>query len=136
MPWESRSVQTLMTPAARAGTIRVMPTLLIVDDHGSFRAWARRVLASDGFEVVGEAADGASAIEAVAALQPDVTLLDILLPDMSGLEVADAVEAETTVVLTSSRSPADFGSDPRLDGRFVPKAELSGPAVTRVAGQR
>ena len=112
-----------------------MTTLLIVDDHGSFRAWARRVLAADGYEIVGEAADGASAIAAVTALRPEVTLLDILLPDMSGLEVADAIDEATTVVLTSSRSEADFAGDPRLAGRFVPKTDLSGIALARVAAR-
>ncbi|MCA0251439.1 MAG: response regulator [Actinobacteria bacterium] len=112
-----------------------MTTLLIVDDHGSFRAWARRVLADDGYEIVGEAADGASAIEAVIALQPEVTLLDILLPDMSGLDVADAIDESTTVVLTSSRSEADFGDEPRLAGRFVPKTDLSGDALARAAAR-
>lgn len=83
--------------------------LLIVDDHQSFRSWARELLAQEGFDVVGVAGDGASAIEAVSALDPDVVLLDIQLPDMSGFEVAEQVAASTAVVLTSSRSVADYG---------------------------
>ena len=124
-----------MTARSAAVTIPVMTTLLIVDDHGSFRAWARRVLADDGYEIVGEAADGASAIEAVTALHPEVTLLDVLLPDMSGLDVVDAIDAATTVVLTSSRSEADFGDEPRLAGRFIPKTDLSGVALARAAAR-
>ncbi|MBA2643568.1 MAG: response regulator [Actinobacteria bacterium] len=57
-----------------------MPTrILIVDDHPSFRASARAILESDGFQVVGEAEDGASALAAIEALEPDVVLLDVQL---------------------------------------------------------
>ena len=64
-------------------------TVLIVDDHPSFRRTARALLESEGFEVVGEAEDGASAIEAARKLRPDVVLLDVQLPDMDGFAVAD-----------------------------------------------
>ena len=56
------------------------PTILIVDDHPSFRASARVVLESDGFDVVGEAVDGASAITECCRLRPEVVLLDVQLP--------------------------------------------------------
>ena len=65
-----------------------MPGVLIVDDHATFRATARQVLEAAGFDVVGEAADGASALEAFARLRPDVVLLDVQLPDMDGFEVS------------------------------------------------
>ena len=65
-----------------------MPSVLIVDDHASFRATARQLLEAEGYEVVGEAADGASALEAVARLRPDVVLLDVQLPDMDGFEIS------------------------------------------------
>ncbi|MDQ4038016.1 MAG: response regulator, partial [Actinomycetota bacterium] len=54
----------------------VKPTLLIVDDHAGFRSLARALLEADGYDVVGEAEDGQSALAAVKALQPDVVLLD------------------------------------------------------------
>ncbi|MEO6206898.1 MAG: response regulator, partial [Candidatus Limnocylindrales bacterium] len=57
--------------------------ILVVDDHAGFRATARRLLERDGWSVV-EADDGAAALLAVAALDPDVVLLDIGLPDASG----------------------------------------------------
>jgi DNA-binding NarL/FixJ family response regulator len=63
------------------------PTLLIVDDHAAFRSTARALLECDGWNVVGEAYDGTSAIDAAHALQPDVVLLDVRLPDASGLEI-------------------------------------------------
>jgi DNA-binding NarL/FixJ family response regulator len=107
------------------------PTALVVDDHPAFRAVARRLLEGGGFEVVGEASDGAGGIAAVRALRPDLVLLDIGLPDMDGIRVAEELAAERdppTVVLTSGREPTDYGD--RIAGAaaagFVPKGELSG----------
>jgi two-component system response regulator EvgA len=112
----------------------VATTLLIVDDHPSFRASARRLLEADGFEVVGEAADGAEALAAAAALRPDVVLLDVGLPDLDGFAVAARLANEDNgpqVVLTSTRDPADFGPLVSRSGArgFLPKPELSGPAL-------
>jgi DNA-binding NarL/FixJ family response regulator len=109
-------------------------TLLIVDDHPSFRASARMLLESEGFEVIGEAEDGRSALAAVEALRPDVILLDVQLPDIDGLEVAARLTANGSgpaIVLTSSRDLADLGPlRDRCDVRgFIPKGELSGAAL-------
>ena len=79
--------------------------VLIVDDHESFRRLAARALVASGFAVVGEAVDAASAIRQTARLRPDLVLLDVMLPDRSGLEVARELVAEPDpprVVLTSS----------------------------------
>ena len=74
--------------------------VLIVDDHPSFRASARTLLELEGFEVVGEAADGASALELVGRLQPELVLLDIALPDTSGaqLPTQDQITKATDVI--------------------------------------
>jgi len=64
-------------------------TVLIVDDHAGFRGFARRLLEAGGYTVVGEAPDAASAIAAVQALQPELVLLDVLLPDTDGIAVAE-----------------------------------------------
>ena len=108
-----------------------MPRVLIVDDHATFRATARQLLEAEGFEVVGEAADGASALEAIARLRPDVVLLDVQLPDTDGFEVARCVGSNGVrpdIVLTSSRDAAEFGDLVHTCGSrgFIPKAELSG----------
>jgi DNA-binding NarL/FixJ family response regulator len=115
--------------------MRVMgSTVLIVDDHPSFRASARAVLQADGFSVVGEAANGAEALAKVRELEPDVVVLDVQLPDSDGFEIAARLGANgrsPAVVLVSSRDEADYGDLIRGSGArgFVAKAELSGPAV-------
>jgi CheY-like chemotaxis protein len=105
----------------------VRVSVLIVDDHASFRRLARRLFEGAGYSVVGEAADGASTLAAVAELRPDVVLLDVLLPDASGFAVADRIATEPehpVVLLTSSRSAMDYGA--ALAGRrFLAKADLT-----------
>jgi len=112
-----------------------VPRVLIVDDHPSFRASARALLEAEGFEVVGEAEDGWSAIAAVQQLHPDVVLLDVQLPDLDGFEVAERLTMAgdgPAVVLVSSRDRDDYGPLVAASGAagFVPKAELSGAAVS------
>ena len=63
-------------------------TVLIADDHATFRGLARRLLEDAGFVVVGEAHDAESALRGVQELAPEVLLLDVLLPDRSGFDVA------------------------------------------------
>jgi DNA-binding NarL/FixJ family response regulator len=113
--------------------------VLIVDDHPSFRASARTLLESDGYEVVGEAADGAEALKAVEELRPDLVLLDVQLPDIDGFEVSQrlaAMEHAPDVILTSSRDGADYGNCVETSGArgFVPKGELSGAALSLLLG--
>ena len=106
-------------------------TVLIVDDHPSFRASARMLLESEGFDVVGEASDGFSALRAVQELRPDVVLLDVQLPDIDGPEVAARLSANGSapaIVLTSSRDLEDIGVLSGVRG-FIPKSELSGAAL-------
>jgi DNA-binding NarL/FixJ family response regulator len=109
-------------------------TVLIVDDHDTFRSSARLLLESEGFDVVGEARDGGSAIEQTTSLAPDLILLDIQLPDIDGFEVASRVTQASdapAVILVSSRDGADFGPLVQASGArgFVAKADLSGDSV-------
>lgn len=89
-------------------------TVLIVDDHERFRSMARRALQSDGWTVVGEAADGASGLTAASDLGPDLVVLDVGLPDISGLEVAPRLgEAQPTARVASFRRRSSPGAPSR-----------------------
>jgi CheY-like chemotaxis protein len=113
-------------------TIRPMPrTVVIVDDHARFRRSARKLLELEGFAVIGEAADGASGVEVVERLRPDVVLLDVALPDASGLDLVPALSVICDVVLVSSRDPGDVaGAVRRREAlAFIPKDQLTGEAV-------
>ncbi len=112
-------------------------SVLIVDDHPGFRSWARALLEMQGYVVVGEAEDGGSAIAAARALQPEVVLLDIRLPDIDGFEVTRRLAregSEATVVLVSSRDAADYRGQLAYSGArgFIAKADLSATALEAV----
>jgi DNA-binding NarL/FixJ family response regulator len=112
-------------------------SVLIVDDHSGFRAQARRMLESEGYRVVGEAGDAASALEAARALGPDLALVDVYLPDRDGFEVASrlgGLVAPPAVVLTSSHDGAEFAQCVAESGArgFVPKTELSRAAIEQL----
>lgn len=111
---------------------------MVVDDAADFRRVARLLLESAGYDVVGEAADGAEAVTVARELQPDLVLLDVQLPDVDGFEVARQLEQQggMRVVLVSSREADDFG--PRLHTAaavgFLAKRDLSGLALNSLLG--
>ena len=79
--------------------------VLIADDHGVMRAGLRALLnAADDMRVVGEAADGREALELAGQLTPDVVLLDLSMPGMSGIKVARTLKTvlpqARTLILT------------------------------------
>ena len=107
------------------------PRVLLVDDQAAFRAVARRMLETAGFVVVGEAVDARTALQAAGELAPDVVLLDVRLPDCSGVDVARLIRRAVpppVVVLTST---ADYSH--AVDGcgaqGFISKAQLSGATL-------
>jgi CheY-like chemotaxis protein len=113
-------------------------TVLIVDDHPTFRRTARLLLEAEGYSVVGEAGDGMTGLRVAAELRPDVVLLDVQLPDIDGFDVAarlTAREDAPVVILTSSRDGADFGALVERSGArgFIAKAELSGDRIAMLA---
>ena len=113
------------------------PTLLIVDDHAAFRSTARALLECDGWNVVGEAYDGTSGIDAAHALRPDVVLLDVRLPDIDGFAVAERLTADRggpAVIVTSSSDDPLYPDRALRTGAcgFVAKHDLSGAALQRL----
>ena len=116
----------------------VNETILIVDDHATFRRSARLLLEAEGYRVIGEAEDGRSALSEAESLEPDVVLLDVFLPDLDGFEVASELTGRglAVVVLTSSRDSDDFGSLVTESGArgFIPKVDLSRAALDALIG--
>jgi DNA-binding NarL/FixJ family response regulator len=117
----------------------VPTSVLIVDDHPSFRASARRMLEASGYTVVGEAADGEAALSAARELDPDLVLLDVQLPDIDGFEVAARLaqlDDATEIVLTSSRAATEYGdavAESPARG-FIAKHELSSASLAELTG--
>ncbi len=106
-------------------------TVLIVDDQLEFRMLARELLEADGFVVVGEAGDGHAALGAALDLRPDVVLLDVRLPDGSGVDVVRTMRgwaAPPMVVLTSTADYTHAARDCGATG-FISKRLLSGPVL-------
>ena len=83
----------------------MVPRVLIVEDHPTLRQHLAVLLQAMGAEVVGEASDGAQALQLTVALEPDVVLLDLSLPDRSGLEVMrqmrEQVARSKVIILTA-----------------------------------
>jgi DNA-binding NarL/FixJ family response regulator len=109
-------------------------TLLIVDDHDGFRAFARALLETEGFVVVGEAATGEAALRVAETLRPEIVLVDIVLPDLDGFALCARLTEGVNppvVVLTSSRDASTYrrrlGAS-RAHG-FIPKSRLTGAAI-------
>lgn len=112
-------------------------SVLIVDDHPSFRSTARMLLELEGYAVVGDAADGAAAVQRARELRPDLVLLDVNLPDLDGFQVAErltALDDPPAVVLVSSRDASEYGPLVGTSGArgFISKADLSGAAIEEV----
>lgn len=112
-------------------------TALIVDDHAMFRTSTRLLLQAEGYDVVGEADDGASAVAEAARLRPDIVVLDVQLPDTTGFEIArELLERRLVgrIVLVSSRHASDYGEQVGESGAvgFIAKDELSGEALHTV----
>lgn len=89
-----------------------MATVLIVDDAELFREALRAAFTQEGFDVVGVAADAMSAIDRAREHEPDLVMLDLLMPGMSGLEVVGALQKASprsrVVLLTASESAEDL----------------------------
>ena len=112
-------------------------TVLIVDDHADFLSAARALLQAEGFEVVGEASSGLEALGVDDRLRPEVVLLDVRLPDLDGIAVAErlaSLDESPAVVLVSSRDASAYGARLRAVPAcgFLAKSELSGDALRQL----
>jgi DNA-binding NarL/FixJ family response regulator len=113
------------------------PTVLMIDDHAGFRSRARAMLEAEGYDVVGEAADGEAGLVAADRLRPDIAIVDIGLPGLDGFGVAERLRSErlaVAIVLVSGRDRVDFGDrveQSAADG-FIAKADLSGERLRTI----
>ena len=88
--------------------------LLLADDHRLLREGLRRGLTDEGFDVIGEASDGAEAVELVGSLRPDVVLMDVTMPDVDGVEATRRIHArfpEVPVVMLTMHADESVIAD-------------------------
>jgi DNA-binding NarL/FixJ family response regulator len=110
--WTARaaSVAGAREAAIRDGTDRI--TVLVVDDHDGFREALSVMLADCGFDVVGRAGDGRTALNLAEALTPDVVVMDVQMPQLDGIEttrqLVESVPGTAVLVLTVSAHETDI----------------------------
>jgi len=109
---------------------RIDWTAVVIDDHLAVRDMTRRLIEAAGHRVLGEAATAAEGIEVVRELDPDVVVLDIVLPDQSGFDVARTLKddgTDATIVLMSSHELDDLGGSVEESGAdaFISKSDIS-----------
>jgi two-component system, NarL family, response regulator NreC len=115
-----------------------MIRVLLVDDHGLFRAGLRSRLESEnGLAVVGDAATAADAVVKARALQPDVVVLDMVLPRKSGTEaiaeIAKVSPASRVIMVSSQTSPSAVRKALSAGAAgYVPKRAADGELVTAI----
>jgi DNA-binding NarL/FixJ family response regulator len=121
--------------------VPVPAKILIVDDHELVRRALRSLLAEQRHWKIYEASDGQQAINEIQRLKPDVAILDIVMPRMSGIEAAYEMRRlvpDTKIILMSSHyTPEEAATLARLfgDGNFVAKSEMGKdlvPAISRI----
>ena len=112
--------------------------VLIVDDQEPFRDAARLVVElSEGFEVAGEAVSGEQSLEPVAALQPDLVLMDINLPGIDGIEATRQISEhhpDVTVLVLSTYEAVEYGPRALAAGAvaFIGKSDLGPDTLLEV----
>jgi DNA-binding NarL/FixJ family response regulator len=104
------------------------------DDSQRFLDAARLLLERQGMAVVGVATTSAEALRLEEELRPDVVLVDIRLGDESGFDLARRLSATVILISTDGRSEhaEEIAASPAAG--FIPKAEVSAPAILRLAG--
>ncbi|MEY3072800.1 MAG: hypothetical protein RLZZ353_996 [Actinomycetota bacterium] len=102
---------------ADGGATRV----LIAEDEALIRLDLKEMLLEEGFEVVGEVADGASAVRLARELRPDLTVLDVKMPVMDGIEAAEAISKErlSAILILTAFSQRDLVERARRAGALA-----------------
>ena len=117
-------------------------SVLVVDDQAPFRTAARAVLRRlDGFELAGEASSGPEAIELVDKLRPALVLMDINMPEMSGIEATRRIVSahpEVTVILCSTHDATDLPREAATSGAiaYVSKERLTADTLRELWDRR
>jgi CheY-like chemotaxis protein len=119
---------------------RAKPTvrILIADDHPTILEMVKKILnARPGFEVVGEARDGQHAVNLAEALKPDVVVVNVTMPKMSGFEAARRIRAcapDTAIVILSSHKDRQFIDEARKAGAngYVEKSAADGQLIRAI----
>lgn len=96
-----------------------MPRVMIVDDAAFMRVSIRNILTKNGFEVAGEAENGAVAVQMYSSLQPDVVTMDITMPEMDGLQALKAIKAmdpKAKIVMVSALGQEAMVRDAVMSG--------------------
>jgi DNA-binding NarL/FixJ family response regulator len=108
--------------------------VLLVDDHAQFRQRTRQLFEAEGYTVVGEAEDGAAALQAAGRLCPDVVLLDVHLPDGLGFDLVPDLAKTSEVILISTHDEDAYRQRAARCGArgFITKDELGAHAVERL----
>lgn len=113
--------------------------VILVDDHEGFRVSAAAFLAREGMEIVGVAGSGEEALSMVHGRRADVMLVDLMLPGMDGVDVAEelALSSDSPAVILIS-SHTDAAEDPRVRAApvrgFLSKADLTCATVLALLG--
>ena len=117
-------------------------SVMVVDDQAPFRMAARAVIRrSEGFSLTGEAENGVKALELANEIHPDVVLMDIIMPEMGGIEATRRIVAElpeTFVILCSTYDISDLPPDAKDSGAraYVHKEQLGATTLRRLWDQR
>ena len=117
-------------------------SVLVVDDQAPFRSAAKAVLRrTEGFELVGEAATGQEAIDLVGTLHPSLVLMDINMPEMSGIEATRQIMAahpDVVVILCSTYDATDLPPAASQSGAtaYVNKERLASDTIRRLWEER
>jgi DNA-binding NarL/FixJ family response regulator len=125
-----------------AGHVTILRSVLVVDDQAPFRSAAKAVLRRmEGFELAGEAANGLEAIDLVDKLRPALVLMDINMPEMSGIEAArriTSVHPDVVVILCSTYDVSDLPSGVAASGAaaYVNKEQLAADTLRRLWEER